>query len=243
MQRIGRVAVTMVAAGVVSCAVTPADANYNLIGFNFTTPTAATPDPQNWNRLSVNDGSTINNVVDETGSSTGVSITWGGSPQGPLYLSTSTLAPDATPQYDYDLSGMVGYGFRAGSALFATLSGLEANAPYEVWFVAYRGGGAIDNLVSVSDGDTLDAVSFAQQLAFADNDGRFIVNSTVSSSSQNWNDLSIVVQSSSNGTLTINWEGQTQTTVAGALAVRLIPAPGSLALLMGASLVAARRRR
>ncbi|TVQ61568.1 MAG: hypothetical protein EA378_07360 [Phycisphaerales bacterium] len=227
----------------VSCAVTSADANFNLIGFNFTTPGATTPDPQNWNRLSVSGGSTINNVIDETGAATGVNVTWGGVPQGPLYLSTSTLAPNATPQYDYDLSGMVGYGFRAGSELFATLSGLEANTPYEVWFVAYRGGGAIDNLVSVSDGDTIDAFSFAQQLPFDDNDGRFIVNSTVANSSQNWNDLSIVVNSSSTGTLTINWEGQTQTTVAGALAIRVIPAPGVGGVLVCSLLLAARRRR
>ena len=220
-----------------------ASATTNLVGFDFTTAGDANPSPQNWNRISAANGTFLNNI-DDTGASTGVSLTLGGTPLGGLlYLSTSTLAPDATPQHSYNLSGMTGYGFRAGESLSITLGGLMANTPYEFWFVAYRGGGAIDNLVRVSNGDTMDAFNVVQQVAFADNDGRFLVNSTLSSNTQQWNDLSLITNSSSNGTITFNWDQQSQTPVIGALAIRVIPAPGGAALLALGGLVAARRRR
>ncbi|TVQ65115.1 MAG: hypothetical protein EA379_00395 [Phycisphaerales bacterium] len=232
-----------IAVGALAFVAGPASATTNLIGFNFTTAAATTPDPQNWNRVSFENG-VLSNAIDDTGAVTGVNLSVSGTPLGGLlYLSTSTLAPNATPQHSYDLSGMVGYGFRAGESLSVTLSGLKANDPYEFWFVAYRGGGAIDNLVRVSNGDVMDAFNVAQQVAFADNDGRFLVNSTLSSDTQQWNDLSLITNASSNGTITFNWAAQTQTPVIGALAIRWVPAPGPVALLAMGGLVAMRRRR
>ncbi|TVQ31949.1 MAG: hypothetical protein EA376_08155 [Phycisphaeraceae bacterium] len=212
------------------------------MGFNLTTAGNTTPDPQNWNRISTTTGALMN-VMDETGAPSGFNISWGGTPTGPLFLGTSTLAPDATPQYDYDLSGMTGYGFRAGSELTFNLSGLNPDTPYEYWIVAYRGGGFIDTTASISDGDSLDATTFNQFLAFDDNDGRFVVNTAASSDSQNWNDLSFITNSSSNGTLTININGVSQITVLGAFAIREIPTPGTAAVLIAPLLLGARRRR
>jgi hypothetical protein len=230
------------AVGAVALATAAATAT-DLIGLNFTTSTAAAPDPMNWTRISAADG-TINNLQNENGSITNANVSWGAnSGSGPLFLSTATLAPDATPQYNYDLSGMTGYGFRAGGDLFVEFSGLESNQPYEFWFVAYRGGGNIDNLFRVSDGDTIDAFSVAQQIAFADNDGRFLVNSTNASSSMQWDDLSLVTNSSSTGTIRFNWAAQQQTPVIGALAIRLVPSPGAASVLGLTALIAFRRRR
>jgi hypothetical protein len=193
----------------------------DLIGLNFSTSGAATPDPMNWTRISAADGS-INNLQDENGIATNVNISWGANTGlGFVYLGTSSpLAADATPQYDYDLSGMTGYSFRSNADFFVEFSGLEPNEPYEFWFVAYRGGSNIDNLILVSDGDTVDASSFTQQIALANNDGRFIVNSTIADSSLQWNDLSLVTNSSSNGTIRFNWTVQSQTPVLAALAIR-----------------------
>lgn len=233
------------AAGALAVATASATASdFDLIGLNFTTSAAAIPDPMNWTRISAGDG-VINNLQNENGNITNANVSWGAnSGSSLLFLSTSTpLAPDATPQYDYDLSGMTGYGFRAGGDLFVEFSGLESNQPYEFWFVAYRGGGAIDNLFRVSDGDTLDAFSVAQQVAFADNDGRFFVNSTIADSSMQWNDLAMVTNSSSTGTVRFNWAAQSQTPVIGALAIRLVPSPGAVSVLGLTALIAFRRRR
>lgn len=215
----------------------------SLIGLNFTTPDSVNADPQNWNRVSITNGA-INNLIDDSGAVTGVGMDIGGSPNGPLFLSTDTLASDAVPQHSYDLAGMTGYGFRAQSQLFVEFTGLLPNTPYEYWFVGYRAGGAIDNNVSVSDGDILDAFSFNQFITFADNDGRFIINTTVSADSQQWNDLAFVTNSSSAGTLRFNFAGNTQTTVIGALAIRQIPEPASgLLFLMIGSITLLRRSK
>ncbi len=206
----------------------------NIVGFNFTTAASTTPDPQNWTRISAIDGM-LNNVTDDTGASTTISIEWGGNPPsaGPLFLSTSTLAPDAVPQHTYDLSGMSGYGFRAGGDLFIELSGLDPNTPYEYWFVAYRGGSNIDNDVSVSDGDTINATTFKQFVDSTTNNGRFLINTELSADTQEWNDLSFETTSSSTGTIRFNWQGDTQTTVIGALAIRkaVPPEPFDIRLL------------
>lgn len=217
---------------------------FDLIGVNFSTAASTVPDPQNWTRISTADGS-FNNLQNENGNATNVGVSWGGGATGGfVFLGTSSpLAADATPQYDYDLSGMTGYGFRSNGEFFLTFDGLEANAQYEFWFVGYRGGSNIDNLIHVSDGDTIDAFNFSQQIALADNDGRFIVNSTIANSSMHWNDLSMMTNSSSNGTLTFNWALQTQTPVVGAVAIRLVPSPGTAALLGLTGMVAMRRRR
>lgn len=215
----------------------------NLIGVNFTTATATIPDPQNWNRYSQLSGA-LSNLIDDTGAPTGV--TFAATPtvgDGFLYLSSSTLAPDATPQFDYDLSGMVGYGFRAGGAFRLEFRGLQPNTPYEYWVVGYRAGGAIDNSVMVSNGDTLGAVSFDQFILFADNDGRFLVNTSVSADTDNFNDYAFVTNSSSTGILTIDLAGVSQTTVLGALAIRMVPEPSFGLGIMLLSLVPALRRR
>lgn len=235
-----RLIVSAFALGAVSLT---ASASNNLIGFNFTTAAAGTPDPQNWNRISAADG-TLNNAMDDTGAATNVNFSWGGGATGGfVFLSTSTLAADATPQHDYDLSGMTGYGFRSNGEFFMNVSGLDANTPYEYWFVGYRGGSNIDNLVRVSDGDTIDAFSFSQNIALADNDGRFLVNDTNANSSMNWNDLSFVTNSSSSGEITINWSVQSQTPVIGAFALRVVPTPGAGAVLAIGALGLTRRRR
>lgn len=231
------------AAAALSVATGASAQDFNLIGFNFTTSGSATPDPQNWNRISAPDG-TVSNVMNDTGASTNVSITWGGGPSGGfVYLSTSTLAADAVPQHGYDLSGMTGYGFRSDGEFFITLSGLEANMPYEYWFVAYRGGSTIDNIVNVSDGDVIDATTFNQFITSTANNGRFVINTEISSDTQVWDNLSFTTMSSSNGEITFNWTGDTQTTVIGALAVRLIPAPGAAIVFALAPLAMGRRRR
>jgi hypothetical protein len=195
-----------------------------LVGFNFTTAGAAAPDPQNWTRISSADGVLID-VPDDTGEPTDIGIAWGGvTPDGLLFLGTSTLAPDAVPQHDYDLSGMTGYGFRAGGELFIELTGLSPNADYEYWFVAYRGASNIDNVVRVSDGNVIDAFEFNQFILSTDNDGHFVINDLKSSDQQNWNDLSFATRSSSDGEITFHWQGDTQTTVIGALAIRQLVA-------------------
>ncbi|MCC5821851.1 MAG: hypothetical protein LAT64_01030 [Phycisphaerales bacterium] len=224
-------------------AMTASASQFDLIGVNFTTAASTTPDPQNWTRISTPDGA-FNNLQNENGNTTDVGVSWGGGASGGfVFLGTSTLAADATPQYDYDLSGMTGYGFRSNGEFFLSFDGLQANALYEFWFVAYRGGTTIDNLINVSDGDTIDAFSFTQQITSGDNDGRFLVNSTNANSSMHWNDLSMMTNSSSNGTLTFNWALQTQTPVVGAVAIRLVPSPGTAALLGLTGMVAMRRRR
>ena len=220
-----------------------ASASDNLIGFNFTTAASGTPDPQNWNRVSAADG-TLSNVMDETGATTNVSITWGGGASGGfVYLSTATLAGDATPQYTYDLSGMTGYGFRSNGEFFIDIAGLNPNTPYEYWFVAYRGGSNIDNIVNVSDGNINNAFTFNQFILSTDNDGRFVVNTTNANSSMQWNDLSFTTMSSGNGTIRFEWAGDTQTTVIGAMAIRVIPTPAGLAILALAPFAVTRRRR
>ena len=191
-----------------------------LIGFNFTTAASATADPQNWTRISTADG-TLVNVPDDTGEATEVGIAWGGvTTAGFVFLGTSTLAGDAVPQYDYDLAGMTGYGFRSDGDFFIELSGLVPSAAYEYWFVAYRGASAIDNIVRVSEGDVINAIEFSQFLTAGDNNGRFVINDLVGSNSQDWNDLAFATTSSSAGEIRFNWQGGTQTTVIGALAVR-----------------------
>ncbi len=190
----------------------------NLIGFNWTTSSSTTPDPLNWNRISSADG-TLFNVLDDTGVSTPVGINFGGGASGGfVYLSTSTLDADAVPQHSYDLSGMTGYGFRSNGEFFVEITGLDANTPYEYWFVAYRTTSAIDQAVSVSDGDTINAFTFPQSKPSGT--ARFVINDQLSNDTQVWDDLSFETTSSSTGTITFNWEGVTQTTVIGALAVR-----------------------
>jgi serine protease AprX len=191
-----------------------------LIGFNFTTAAAGAPDPQNWTRISDGTGS-LSNAPDDTGTATDVGIEWGGvTTDGFVYLGTATLGAGAVPQHDYDLSGMTGYGFRAGGDFFIELSGLQPNTDYEYWFVAYRATSAIDNVVNVSDGDDLEAFQFNQIISAGDNDGRFVINDLVGDDTQEWNDLSFVTRSSSAGTIEFRWQGDTQTTVIGALAIR-----------------------
>ncbi|TVQ64930.1 MAG: PEP-CTERM sorting domain-containing protein [Phycisphaerales bacterium] len=220
-----------------------ANATHRLIGFDFTTAADANPSPQNWNRVSAPDG-TIFNAIDETGATTNVNFNYGGGATGGfVYLSTATLAPNATPQYDYSLSGMTGYGFRTNGEFFINITGLKANDPYEFWFVAYRGSTNIDNLIRVSNGDVIDAFNVSQQITSTANDGRFIVNSTIADNTMHWNDLSMITNASSTGEITFNWSPQSQTPVIGAIAIRWVPAPGSVALLAMGGLVAMRRRR
>jgi hypothetical protein len=196
------------------------DESAPLIGFNFTTSGSATSDPQGWTRIGDASGSLVG-VPDDTGESTDVGISWGGvTTDGFLFLSTSTLAGDAVPQHHYDLSGMTGYGFRSGGDFFIEVDGLQPNAAYEYWFVAYRGASNIDNIVKVSDGDEIDAFEFNQFLASGDNDGHFVINELRSSDEQVWDELSFITHASSDGTITIHWEGDTQTTVIGAFAIR-----------------------
>lgn len=216
-----------------------------LIGVNFTTPTSGTADPQNWNRYSQGDG-VLSNLQDENGNTTGVAMNIfgnvGGTPTTLLYLNTSTLATDATPQYDYDLSGMTGYGFRASGEFTMELRGLIPNFDYEYWFVGYRGGATIDNIVRVSDGDTIDAFEFNQFISSTDNDGRFVVNTVNANDTMHWNDLFFTTTSSSAGIITFNFFGDTQTTVIGAFAIRAVPEPATMAGL-GAGLLFLLRRR
>ncbi|TVS03930.1 MAG: DUF11 domain-containing protein, partial [Phycisphaerales bacterium] len=208
----------MAAGAVLAAAAGTTLATDNLIGFNWTTAASTTPDPQNWNRISSADG-TLSNVFDDTGVSTPVGINFGGGASGGfVYLSTATLDPDAVPQHSYDLSGMSGYGFRSGGEFFVEITGLDANTPYEYWFVAYRTTSVIDQAVSVSDGDTINAFTFPQ--AKPSGTARFVINDQVSNDTQVWDDLAFETTSSSTGTITFNWEGLTQTTVIGALAVR-----------------------
>lgn len=217
----------------------------SLIGVNFTTATSGTPDPQNWNRYSQGDG-VLSNLQDENGNATGVAMNItgnvGGNPTTLLYLSTSTLAGDATPQYDYDLSGMTGYGFRASGEFTMEIRGLIPNFDYEYWFVAYRGGATIDNIVQVSNGDTLNDFSFNQFITSTDNNGRFLVNTVNANNTMHWNDLFFTTTSSSAGTITYNFAGDTQTTVIGAFAIRAVPEPATMAGL-GAGLLFLLRRR
>ncbi len=197
------------------------DESAPVIGFNFTTSGSGTADPQNWTRIATADG-TIDNVPDDTGEPTDVSLSWGGvTTDGFIFLGTDTLAGDAVPQHDYDLSGMTGYGFRSDGDFFIEVDGLQPNTEYEYWMVAYRASTDIDNVVKVSDGDEIDAFEFNQFLSSGDNDGRFVINDLVSSDEQIWNELSFTTQSSSNGTITIHWQGDTQTTVIGAFAIRM----------------------
>ncbi len=212
----------------------------NLIGFNFTTAASSTPDPQNWNRISAADGS-IGNVFDDTGAATSVGIQWGGNPPslGFVYLGTSTVASDAVPQHSYDLSGMSGYAFRSNGDFFVEITGLNPNTPYEYWFVAYRATSAIDNDVSVSNGDTINATTFKQFITSGDNNGRFIVNSTPANNTLVWDDLSFETFSSSSGTIRFNFVGDTQTTVAvGALAIRSAVPPEPFDVRINASVSA-----
>jgi hypothetical protein len=194
----------------------------NIIGFNWTTAASTTPNPQSWNRISAAEG-VLSNVLDDQGQPTAVTIQYGGGPAaGFTYLGTGTLAPDAVPQYIYNLSGMTGYGFRSSAAPFTVqLSGLNPGREYEYWFVAYRATSAIENRVQVSLGDTLNAITYDQVLTATANNGRFIVNEIDANSTMDWNELSRVTTSSSTGTITFNWAGiGTQTTVIGALAIR-----------------------
>lgn len=197
-----------------------------LVGFNFTTAASTTPDPQNWTRISAADGH-LSTVQNDQGEVTPVGITWGGGTSGGfVYLATSTLATDAVPQYAYDLSGMTGYGFRInGGELFISLSGLEPDTEYDYWFVAYRGATEIENVVTVSEGNVSDAFEFRQSIATAVNDGRFVINDTISHNSQHFLELAFRSRSSDSGTLEFNWFGDGATTVIAALALREAVAP------------------
>lgn len=221
-------------------------ASASLIGFNFTTAASSTPDPQNWNRVSSAAG-TLTNVMNDQGAASGVDITWGGGATGGfVYLGSTTLAADATPQFDYDLSGMTGYALRSNGEFFIELSGLAASTEYEYWFVGYRAGSAIQNVVDVSDGDSLNAFTFTQSITSTANNGRFLVNTTNANNSMHWDDLSFTTTSSSQGTIRFDWHGDGQTTVIGALAIRpigAVPGPGAILLLAFAPLVGGRRRR
>lgn len=242
MRSTSKVAVGLAAAGLMAVAGS-AMATENLVGLNFSTAGAAKPDPQNWTRISSADGSQ-GNLMDDTGASTDVGVSWGPVTGGGfVYLGTDNVAADAVPQHDYDLGGMSGYGFRSDGNFFVEFSGLKPNEDYFYWFVGYRSVSAIDNVVNVSDGDTPNATQFRQSISSTDNDGRFLVNDVNANDSMQWSDLSFVTESSSQGTLRFEWEGDTQTTVVGAVAVQLVPAPGSMALLGLAGLAACRRRR
>lgn len=226
--------------------VSPAAAQ-NLIGLNFTTAGAAAPDPQNWTRISTPNG-VLSNLPDETGASTSVGVSFGGlgpgDPNGFVYLGTATLAPDAVPQYSYDLSGMTGYGFRSNGEFFVEFDGLVPGALYEYWFVAYRGSTTIDQTVFVSKGDVLAAESFDQFITAGDNDGRFVINETVSSNMQQFNDLSQITSANSNGNIRFEWAFTAQTPVIGALAIRFVPEPTDLAgvAMAGLAVLGYRRR-
>jgi hypothetical protein len=220
-----------------------ASGSINLVGLDFST--AGDPNiPMNWNRVSAAQG-TISNLMDETGATTNVGVNFGGGPSGGfVYLSTSTLAPDAVPQYDYDLSGMTGYGFRSDGEFFVEFTGLNPNSAYEFWFVGYRATIAIQNVVTVTDGDAND-FTFVQSLSADDNDGRFMVNTINANNTMQWNDLSLVTMSDSDGMIRFDWFGDGQTTVIGALAIRAVavPAPGALAMLVLAPIALGSRRR
>lgn len=196
------------------------DSSEPLIGFNFTTSGAAAPDPQNWTRISAIDGF-IENVPDDTGEPTDINFQWGGvSTAGPLYLGTATLGVNAVPQHAYDLSGMTGYGFRSNGDFFIELTGLQPNAAYEYWMVAYRATSGIDNVVTVSEGSDPSGIQFTQFLAAGDNDGRFVINETNATGDMIWDEMSFITEADSDGTIRITWEGDTQTTVIGAFAIR-----------------------
>ncbi len=195
----------------------------SLIGFNFTVSSASTPDPQGWQRIGELEG-LLDEVYDDTGALTGIHFEWGGvDPSGGLlYLSLGALAADAVPMYDYDLSGMTGYGFRSDGRFFMELSNLQPNSDYEYWMVAYRGDADFDNRVEVSDGDDINAFEFNQTITEdQQNGGRFVINEAISDDTQDFNDLSYVARSSSGGTIRIEWEGDTDlSAVIGAFAIR-----------------------
>lgn len=174
------------------------NANAAIIGVDF--GPVAHPYPLNWNSISAE--GTFNNLIDENGNTTNVSLIVADN-GGSASTWDAAINPSTIPSHANPLGNIYGNLYRFGGGAQAELelqfTGLEANTEYDVWIFGVRDGG-------VGLNQTVTIIGQGAPLAFyqiADSQQLFI-NDSMGNSSQNLYTYAKTVTSTASGTLNIN---------------------------------------
>lgn len=202
-----------------------------LIGVDFDNGAGS---PANWNTFNVGTPNTLVNVIDENGAATGVNFTLQNGTGFTTAANPATVPTHWNPLYP----GIDDYYYATGVGS-ANFSNLIPGEEYYVWVFGLRGFN-MNNRVTIMGGGA--PIQF-DQVGTA---GQVWVNDQLGSSANDLMHYALVQTATGAGQISFNFDivpgGAAGWTIAG-VAVSLVPAPGTAALLGVCGLVTARRRR
>jgi hypothetical protein len=198
------------------------------VGVNF--GASGSPSPANWT-LVTGDGTT-NNLTDNTGAPTAISIAISSTPGAPTRNSSLPLAstvPSDAPSLANLQSNFLAL---TPATLLASFSGLTPNATYSVYAIGIRYGGTLGQTVTIT-GSGAPVILTQSGAAFS-----LFFNGSVGSSSQTLESYALSVPASSSGTIGVLFTaGATRYNVAGVAlsatpSISAVPLPNSLFLVL-----------
>lgn len=212
-----------------------------LVGIDFGPAGSA---PTNWNLVSAT--GIFSNLIDQTGTTTSVSLTLtvpGGTATPYAVTPVASTVPIASPS----LAGIDGnvYSFAPFNTLNATLGGLVPGGQYAIWVFGLRGGNTLSQTVTVTGlGSPL---VYTQSAA----DSQLVVNQELGSDTRTLESYADTVFATLSGTISVQVVGDIYAspfTVAG-MAIQAVPeidlsgTGSALVLVSGAIGLLERRRR
>jgi hypothetical protein len=201
------------------------------VGVNFG-PTGALS-PANWTLMTT--PGTLNNLIDNTGAPTAVSLTVSTTPPVPDTFQGVPVAgtiPSDAPTLDNLQSNFSSYNGTAPNGMLAQFSGLTPNGAYSVYAIGLRFSGGINQSVTITGSGA--PVAFSQigpvySLFF---------NGSIGSSSQTLESYAQQIHASGSGTISIQFTSGPQRYTVGGVALSYTPSlptsplPSSLVLAL-----------
>lgn len=141
---------------------------------------------------------TINNLLDTTGATTGISLSVSASPAPLAYpglVPLSSTVPSDAPS----LTNLQSNFYNTGGSLTAVVSGLTPDAYYSIYAIGIRFVGAMNQTVTITGSG---APLVFSQIGAADS---IFINGSIGSSSQTLESYALTVQASGSGTITMQF--------------------------------------
>ncbi|MEP0918941.1 hypothetical protein NC981_19085 [Leptolyngbya sp. DQ-M1] len=168
-----------------------------LVGINF--GGSVNPSPTNWTKVTTT--GTFSNLIDDSGTPTGVSLTVSGSPTPFSVNTASSSIPSDAPSLSNLRSNF--YAFSNGATpatLQLTFSNLLPNTSYGLYTFGLRGGGVSQQTVTITGASTQSFLQTAPADTLA-------INNQVGNSTRTLQSYVLPVISSSSGTIALNYAG------------------------------------
>jgi len=163
-------------------------AQADLVGVDF--GSIPNPIPQNW--TASNGSSSLTNLLDDTGRTTSVGLSFSAIPGA----FNATALSSSVPSHTYDLSNISGNIYSFGGSLTMTLSGLTPGQSYPVYVFGLRGGSSYTQNISLIGSNT---VTYTQA-ASAD---ELTINDQVGTNSSNVSAYAKTITADSSGNIQV----------------------------------------